>query len=323
MNFWKGKNVFVTGGIGFLGSWLVKDLVEKGAHVVVLVGDNDPRSNFYRFNLEKKSVIIHGYLQDHHLLVRILNDYEINYVFHLAAQPIVTIANKNPFSTFESNIRGTYNLLEACRIHGKTECVVVASSDKAYGSHDKLPYYEHAPLKGEHPYDVSKSCTDLLTNCYFKTYNLPVVITRSGNFYGGGDFNFSRIVPDTVMSVINGKQPIIRSDGTFIRDYIYVKDVVDAYMKLAENIHKPEVCGHAFNISTDKKHTVLDMVNTILKVMNSNLQPVILNQVKSEIKHQYLSGGKIRNAINWEPKYDLEAGLKETAQWYLEIFSND
>ena len=321
MSFWQDKKVFVTGGIGFLGSWLVKELVDSGAQVVVLIGDEDPRSNFYKFSLNDSVTMIYGYLQDYLLLNRTINEYEIDIIFHLAAQPIVGVAIKNPLNTFESNIRGTYNLLEACRNNPKVKGVLIASSDKAYGSHDVLPYDESFALKGEYPYDVSKSCTDLLSNCYFKTYGLPVVITRSANFYGGGDYNFSRIVPDTIISVLNNNPPIIRSDGSFVREYIYIKDTVDAYVKLAENIDK--VKGQAFNISSGTKYSVLEVVNKILALMNSNLKPIILNEVKSEIKHQYLSGDKIKEFLSWEHKYTFDEGLKETIEWYKEIFKKD
>lgn len=318
-NFWEDRNVFVTGATGFLGSYLVRDLVNKGANVIVLVYDKISKSNFYRFGLDKKTTIINGSVTDYLLLKRALNEYEIDTIFHLAAQAIVGTANRSPLSTFNSNVKGTWNLLEAARQNELTRGVVIASSDKAYGSQEQLPYHEGMPLQGEHPYDVSKSCADLIGLAYHKTYGLPVNITRSGNFYGGGDLNFNRIIPDTIRSVIRDKAPIIRSDGTFIRDYIYIEDVSGAYLKIAKSIEEKKIGGEAFNISTDKKHAVVDVVNLILQLMNSNLKPEVLNIVKAEIKDQYLSSEKIKAALNWQPQHTLEEGLKKTIPWY-EVF---
>ena len=316
--FWEDKNVFVTGGSGLLGSHLIKKLLELKAHkIVVLVRDYVPKSLFFSEKVSEKVITVDGKVEDFRLIERTLNEYEIDTVFHLAAQPLVTIANRGPLATFESNIRGTWNVLEACRLHKDIiKRIVIASSDKAYGSQEELPYRETAPLKGEHPYDVSKSCVDLISQSYHKTYGLPIAITRCGNFYGPGDLNFNRIVPETIKNVIENKRPPIRSDGTFIRDYIYIPDAVDGYLKISENMDKKEIIGEAFNISTSNKLSVLEMVKLILKIMNSNLEPKILNEAKGEIKHQYLDGSKIKRILNWEPKHSIEQGLTETIEWY-------
>jgi len=317
-NFWEDKSVFITGGSGLLGSHLIKKLLEHNTYrIVVLVRDYVPKSIFFSEKLNEKVIIVDGKVQDFHLIERTLNEYEIDTVFHLAAQPLVTIANKSPLSTFESNIRGTWNVLEACRLHkDRIKRVVVASSDKAYGTKKELPYTEEAHLQGEHPYDVSKSCVDLIAQSYNKTYGLPVAITRSGNFYGPGDLNFNRIIPETIKNVLNNKRPVIRSDGTYIRDYIFIPDVVDGYLNIAENLHREDIEGQAFNISTNKKISVLELVQLILKIMDSNLEPEILNEAKGEIKHQYLSGEKAKRLLNWEPKHSIEEGLIKTIEWY-------
>ena len=257
-NFWKGKNVFITGCTGLLGSWLTKALVERGANVIGLIRDLVPKSNLNWSGFNKKITTIRGELEDYVLLERALNEYEIDSVYHLGAQTIVTIANRNPISTFETNIKGTWNLLEACRRSPKIERIIFASSDKAYGAQDKLPYNEETPLEGRHPYDVSKSCADLLCQSYHETYNLPVCITRCGNFYGGGDLNFNRIVPGTIRSVLNKEQPIIRSNGKMIRDYFYIEDGVEAYLTLAEKMDEDNIHGEAFNFSNEEPLTMED-----------------------------------------------------------------
>jgi len=317
-NFWEDKNVFITGGSGLLGSHLVKRLLElKTYRIVVLVRDYVPKSLFFSEKLNEKVIMVNGKVEDFSLIERTLNEYEIDTVFHLAAQPLVTIANKGPLSTFESNIKGTWNVLEACRLHNnKIKRILIASSDKAYGTQKELPYKETAPLQGEHPYDVSKSCVDLISQSYYKTYGLPIIITRCGNFYGPGDLNFNRIVPETIKNVLRNKRPPIRSDGTYIRDYIFIPDAVDGYLKIAENIEKENLKGEAFNISTSNKLTVLELTKLILKIMNSELEPEILNEAKGEIKHQYLDGGKIKKLLNWEPKHSIEEGLSKTIKWY-------
>jgi len=314
--FWKDRNVFVTGCTGLLGSWLTKALVESGANVTGLIRDLVPKSNLNWSGFNDKINIVRGEVEDYFLLQRVMDEYEIDTVFHLAAQTIVTIANRNPISTFESNIKGTWNVLEACRRALLVRRAIVASSDKAYGDQEALPYNENTPLEGKHPYDVSKSCTDLLCGAYFETYKLPVCVTRCGNFYGGGDLNFNRIVPGTIRSVLNKEPPIIRSDGLLVRDYFYIEDGVEAYLLLAEKMEKLGIQGEAFNFSNEIQVTVLELVEKILKVMKSNLKPKILRESTNEIKHQYLSAKKARETLKWKPKYTLEEGLRRTIKWY-------
>lgn len=319
-NFWKDRNVFVTGCTGLLGSWLTKSLAEKKANVVGLIRDSVPKSNLNWSGSADEIVTVRGAVEDYFLLERTINEYEVDSVFHLAAQTIVTIANRNPISTFKSNIEGTWNILEACRRASLVSRIVVASSDKAYGDQVKLPYDENTPLEGRHPYDVSKSCADLICRAYFKTYALPVCITRCGNFYGGGDLNFNRIVPGTIRSVLNNERPIIRSDGTFLRDYFYIKDGAEAYLHLAKHMEDKSIHGDAFNFSIEQPLTVVDIVNKVLEAMESDLKPTILNRATNEIKDQYLTAQKARNLLNWRPLYTLEEGLKETVAWYKTFF---
>ena len=320
MSFWKNKNVFVTGCTGLLGSYLVKELIEQDANVTGLVRDHVPQSNLYQGEHIKKMNIVRGSLEDLAVIERALGEYEIDTVFHLAAQAIVGVANRNPISTFEANILGTWNILEACRKHPLIKRVIVASSDKAYGDQENLPYDENMPLQGKHPYDVSKSCADLISHTYFHTYGLPVCITRCGNLYGGGDLNFNRIIPQTIQLVLNGEAPEIRSDGTFVRDYFYIEDAVQAYLLLAEKMEENNLAGEAFNFSNEIQLTVLELVEKILKKMNSNLKPKVLNQGSNEIKHQYLSAEKARKLLNWTPAYTIDEGLEKTIEWYTEFF---
>lgn len=300
-----------------VGSWLVRRLVENGASVVCLVRDWVPQSELIASRQIEKVNTVRGDVRDQSLLERVLGEYEIDTVIHLAAQTIVTIANRNPVSTFETNIRGTWCLLEACRRSPRVKQVVVASSDKAYGDQEVLPYSEKMPLQGRHPYDVSKSCADLIAQTYAETYQLPVVISRCGNFFGGGDLNWNRIIPGTIRSVLRGLRPVIRSDGKYIRDYFYVEDGAVAYMTLAEKLaEKPELCGNAFNFSYENQIDVLGIVQKILKLMDCNLEPEILNQAPNEILHQYLSAEKARQMLAWRPQFSLEEGLVKTISWY-------
>lgn len=320
-NFWKDRNVFVTGCTGLLGSHLTQMLVEKRANVVGLVRDLVPKSNLVQTGIYDNINIVRGSIENFYTVERTLNEYEIDTVFHLAAQTIVGIANRNPLSTFESNIKGTWCVLEACRRVPTVNRIVIASSDKAYGEQDKLPYDENAPLAGSHPYDVTKSCADLISLMYYNTYKLPVCVTRCGNFYGPGDLNFNRIVPGTIRSVLNNKSPVIRSDGTYIRDYFYVKDGALAYIHLAEKMDDQKIHGEAFNFSNEIQVSVLELTNKILKLMKrEDLKPRILNEAKNEIKHQYLSAEKSRKMLGWKPKYNLDSGLKETIEWYKQFF---
>lgn len=285
-----------------------------------LIRDAVPKSNLYQGEYVQKINIVQGALEDLSVIERALGEYEIDTVFHLAAQAIVGVANRNPISTFEANILGTWNILETCRKHPLIKRVIVASSDKAYGDQENLPYDENMPLQGNHPYDVSKSCADLISHTYFHTYGLPVCITRCGNLYGGGDLNFNRIIPQTIQLVLNGEAPEIRSDGTFVRDYFYIEDAVQAYLLLAEKMEENNLAGEAFNFSNEIQLTVLELVEKILKAMNSNLKPNVLNQGSNEIKHQYLSAEKARKLLNWTPAYTIDEGLEKTIKWYTEFF---
>jgi len=318
--YWKNKNVFVTGATGLLGSWLVKYLFDAGANIVCLVRDNVPSSNLHRTSYSDKVISVRGSLEDYLTIERALGEYEINTIFHLGAQTIVEIANRNPLSTFESNVRGTWNILEAGRRSPRVEKVVVASSDKAYGSHKSLPYREDAPLEGRHPYDVSKSAADLITQSYYHSYKLPVAITRCGNLFGGGDLNFNRIVPGTIRSVLHNEEPVIRSDGSLIRDYFYVEDGALAYITLAEAMDDEKMHGHAFNFSNENQITVLEMVEKILQTMGSSLRPKILATASNEISHQYLSAEKARTMLGWNPQFESGDALKRTVNWYREFF---
>lgn len=322
--FWKNRSVFVTGGTGFLGSWLVQELVQRHAEVTVLIRDWIPESNFILSGLKNKVHVVWGELQDYFLLERTLNEYQVDTIFHLGAQTIVGIANANPLSTFETNIKGTWNILEAARRTRWISRIIVASSDKAYGTQPKLPYTEKNSLSGAHPYDVSKSCADLIAFSYYNTYASPVCITRCGNFFGGGDLNFNRIVPGTIRAAIENKNPLIRSNGRLIRDYIYILDVVQAYLLLAEKMDNTRLFGEAFNFSNEMRMSVLEIVKLLLKLMNAgSLKPKILNSIKSEIPKQYLCSAKARNLLGWKPRYTLEEGLKETICWYREFFQRN
>ncbi|HEX8919891.1 MAG TPA: NAD-dependent epimerase/dehydratase family protein [Pyrinomonadaceae bacterium] len=316
-SFWTDRPTFVTGATGLVGNWLVRRLTEAGADTVCLVRDWVPQSELVRAGLIERVKIVRGDVCDQELMERILGEYEVETVIHLAAQTIVPIANRNPTSTFETNIAGTWRLLEACRRSPRVKQIVVASSDKAYGEHEELPYHEHAPLHGKHPYDVSKSCADLIAQSYAATYGSPVVVARCGNFYGGGDLNWSRIVPGTIRSVLRGQRPVIRSDGNFIRDYFYVEDGAAVYMLLAESLAKnPELSGEAYNFSNEIQVTVLELVERILAAMNSDLKPDVRNEASHEIRHQYLSAAKARQDLKWQPLFTLDESLGRTIDWY-------
>lgn len=319
-NFWHEKRVFVTGCTGLLGAWLTQGLVEAGADVVGLIRDYVPQSQLYRAGTIDHIKVVRGELCDYDLLERTLAEYEIEIVYHLAAQTIVGIANRAPLSTFETNIRGTYLLLEAARRNPTVKGTVVASSDKAYGDQPQLPYYEDTPLQGKHPYDVSKSCADLIAQTYAHSYQQPVMVVRCANLYGGGDLNWNRILPGTIRSVLQGERPIIRSDGTFKRDYLYVKDAVRGYMMLAGCFDQPQMYGQAFNFGLGRPVSALDVVQTIINVSDHpQLTPVILNEVKNEIQDQYICSDKAGELLGWESQYSLEDGLAETMAWYRQF----
>lgn len=315
---WRGRRVLITGATGMVGSWLAKDLLARGAEVVCLVQDADPQSELLRSGDIQRTHVVNGQLESFADVERAVNAREVDTVFHLGAQTIVGTARRDPLGTFEANIRGTYHVLEACRRHtGLVKRVVVASSDKAYGTQPKLPYVESMPLEGREPYEVSKSCTDLIAQSYYHAYGLPVAILRCGNIYGGGDLNWSRIIPGTIRSFLHGERPIIRSDGRFIRDYLYVKDVVGACLAVADRLRDPKVQGQGFNFSPQKPLTVLEVVEAIARALNADrLKPLIKNAAAGEIRDQYLSAAKARRLLGWRATYTLQKGLAETIDWY-------
>jgi CDP-glucose 4,6-dehydratase len=316
--FWTARSVLVTGCTGLLGSWLARALVAHGAYVIGLVRDWVPASELIHSGIIEEIVVVRGDVCDQNLVERVLGEYEVETVFHLAAQTIVGVANRNPIGTFETNIRGTYCLLEACRRSPLVSQIVVASSDKAYGAHEQLPYCEGAPLQGRHPYDVSKSCADLLAQSYAATFGLPVCITRCGNLYGGGDLNWNRIIPGTIRSILDDQRPVVRSDGSHIRDYFYVEDGVLAYLTLARCLAEdPALAGEAFNFSNEIQITVLDLVRQILRLAGrEDLIPDVRGQARHEIRHQYLDASKARSTLGWKPQFGLSDGLRRTLSWY-------
>ncbi|MBU1043322.1 MAG: GDP-mannose 4,6-dehydratase [Candidatus Omnitrophica bacterium] len=316
-NFWKNKQVFITGHEGFLGSWLTKILIEAGARVIGLdIVKNRKQIVLNQKGLRKRIKGIKGNVANMKLVKNIIDQEKPEIIFHLAAEAIVGRSNKNPITTFKSNIEGTWNILEASRGKSFINSIVIASSDKAYGSHDKLPYSEESELKGDHPYDVSKSCADLIAYTYFHTYNLPVCVTRCGNIYGPGDYNFSRIIPDAMRCVNNDKTLIIRSDGKFVRDYVYVEDIVEGYILLAEKIKSLNLAGSAFNFSDENPITVLEILNKLFEIASKKANYKILNKAKYEIKKQYLDSKKARKVLGWKPRYSLQQGIKKTLLWY-------
>ena len=305
-----------------VGTALVQRLITAGADVVCLVRDWIPQSEMVRGGSIERIKVVRGDVTEQATLERALGEYEIDTVIHLAAQTLVGIANRNPVSTFEANIQGTWALLEACRRSPMVKQIVLASSDKAYGSHDVLPYGEDAALQGRHPYDCSKSCSDLIGQTYAHSYKSPVTITRCGNFYGPGDLNWNRIVPGTIRSVVRGQRPIIRSDGQFIRDYFFVEDGAAAYMLLAQSLaENPDLRGEAFNFSNEIQVTVLQLVDKMLKKMGSSLTPDVRNEASNEIRNQYLSADKARRVLNWAPAYTLDEGLEQTIGWYTKFLA--
>jgi CDP-glucose 4,6-dehydratase len=316
-SFWDNRPTLVTGATGLLGGWLVKRLLSMGADVVCVIRDSVPQSELIRSGSIDRVKVVRGDVCDRVFLERVLGEYEIDTVMHLAAQTIVGIANRNPISTFETNIAGTWQMLEACRHSPTVKQIVMASSDKAYGDCDTLPYVETTPLQGLHPYDVSKSCADLIAQTYGHTYKLPVAITRCGNFYGGGDLNWNRIIPGTIRSILQGKAPVIRSDGSYIRDYIYVEDGAAAYTLLAEQLaSNSSLYGQAFNFSNETQVTVLDLVTKIVNIMGEGLKPIVQNQASNEIKHQFLNAAKAKEILGWMPEFTIDRGLEKTIVWY-------
>jgi CDP-glucose 4,6-dehydratase len=319
--FWRNRRTLITGATGLLGSWMINSLEDLDASIVCLVRDWVPHSNFLTIQELDKFTLVRGDLVDADLIERTLVEYEIRSVFHLAAQTQVTIANQNPISTFETNIAGTWRLLEACRRAPSVDQIIVASSDKAYGSSNDLPYKESTPLNGKHPYDVSKSCADLIAHSYAKTFGLPIIVTRCGNIYGGGDLNWNRLIPGTLRSLWYDEQPVIRTNGSQLRDYVYVADVVDAYLQLAEtSADDSSLYGNAFNISTNAPYSVIDLTSLIIDLSGKSVQPIILNEATNEIPEQYLDASKLHKTINWQPPHGLQTGLNATIEWYQSYF---
>lgn len=315
--FWRDRPTLVTGATGLVGGWVVKRLLDAGANVVCFVRDWVPASELVRADLWPRVTVARGDIRDQAVLERVLGEFEIDTVIHLAAQTIVGIANRNPISTFDTNIAGTWAMLEACRRSPLVRQIIMASSDKAYGAAESLPYNEATPLQGRHPYDVSKSCADLLATSYAVTYGLPVVITRCGNFYGGGDLNWNRIVPGTVRSLLRGARPVIRSDGEFVRDYFYVEDGAAAYLQLAEQLaNRRELAGEAFNFSNEIQVSVRELAEKIAVLMGRPPDLDIRNEASHEIRHQYLDATKARKVLGWSPLYTLDEGLARTIAWY-------
>jgi CDP-glucose 4,6-dehydratase len=322
--FWSGRRVLITGATGMVGAWLVKELLRRGAQIVALVRDHDPQTEFYRSGDSAATTIVTGQLEDFMAVERALNDHEVNTVFHLAAQPIVGAALRNPLATFETNIRGTYNLLEACRrLNGLVERVVIASSDKAYGTSVQLPYTESMPLRGEQPYEVSKSCADLIATSYHRTFGMRVAIARCGNIFGGGDLNWSRLVPGVIRAGLEARPFIIRSDGQFVRDYLYVKEAVAAYCRLAECLSQPDVAGEAFNFGPETAISVLQMVGHIQRLMQTEaIGFEIRDTARGEIRSQYLDSTKARQRLGWQSRFRLDEALSETIDWYRRFFDH-
>ncbi len=320
---WAGRRVMVTGATGIVGSWLTRQLVDDGAHVVALVRDMDPQSELLRSGTIDRLSVVNGALEDYDAVERAVVADECDTIFHLGAQTIVGSARHAPVPTLAANVQGTWHVLEVARRHpGIVRAVVVASSDKAYGTSPVLPYTEDMPLRGEGPYDVSKSCTDLISQSFATTYGVPVAIARCGNIYGGGDLNWSRIVPGTIRSLLQGQQPVLRSDGTFLRDYLHVDDVVTAYLRLAEALADPAMAGEAFNFSDESPLTVRAIYDAIcLATVGVQVEPVVLGQAQGEIHDQYLDSSKARDPLGWTTSVMLDEGLRRTAEWYRHLLA--
>jgi CDP-glucose 4,6-dehydratase len=315
--FWRDKRVLVTGVTGVVGGWVARRLIGQGAHVVALLRGPDERTMFYRSGDARRCAIVAGRLEDYRAVERAANEHEVDTVIHLGAQAIVGAAQRAPLPTIEANVLGTCHVLEAARVHSSlVRRVVVASSDKAYGDHGQRAYDESAPLAARHPYDVSKACGDLIAQTYAHTYGLPVTIARCGNIYGGGDLNWSRIVPGTIRALLAGQRPVVRSDGTAVRDYLYVEDAAEAYLLLAEQAERADVRGQAFNISPERPMSVLDLIERIAAAVGTRLEPDVRTTARNEIPYQALTSARVRQVLGWAPRFDLENGLRETVAWY-------
>ena len=317
--FWKDKRVLITGHEGFLGSNLTRTLIAAGARVTGLDVKTHRKQTIFTADDYGRMTSVRGTVENFKLVSRLLEEQDIEYVFHLGARALVGDCLKDPVKGFSVNIKGTWQVLEAVRRRSRIKAVVVASTDKAYGVHEDLPYVEDAPLKADAPYDVSKSCADMLAYTYYKTYNVPVSVTRCGNIYGPGDFNFSRIIPDAVRCVVHNKTLKIRSDGTFVRDYVYVDDIVAAYLTLAEQMGRREVCGQAFNFSDGKPLSVLDLIKHIYAVMGVEGRYKVCNTARCEIPAQYLDASKAKKLLGWTAANTIEQGLRKAIAWYREV----
>ncbi|MDO8614701.1 MAG: GDP-mannose 4,6-dehydratase [Dehalococcoidia bacterium] len=320
-SFWQGKSVMVTGVGGFVATHLAADLADRGASVVGVLRDSRGSRRLRLFGISERIDVVHGSIEDYALIERAFNEYEVEYCFHLAAQAIVGIANRAPMSTFESNIRGTWTLMEAARHNPLLKGVVMASSDKVYGDHNVLPYTEDSPLLAKYPYDASKLCAEVLARSYAATFDLPVGVVRCANIYGGGDLNWSRVIPGTIRSMLKDEAPVIRSDGTLERDYMYVTDAVSAYVTLAENLGRDEVRGEAFNFGWGRGYSVLEIVETVLKQGGSSLRPRVLGQNKGEINRQWLDSAKANRILEWSPAVALDEGVRRSIRWYKAYLS--
>lgn len=319
MNIFKGKNILVTGGTGFIGSHVVQSLLKKGAHVHTTFLTIHPNSYFCKEGLGKKVTMHRVDITNFFAMQEIIIRNSIEYIFHLAAEPLVEVAYANPRRALEINIMGTTNVLDAARLYGKVKAIVVASSDKAYGKLSSGKYKETDALRGNHPYEVSKSAADLISHTYYKTYRLPIVTTRFGNIYGEGDIHFSRIIPGIMEAVIKKKPLLIRSNGMFERDYLYVKDVVEGYLLLAEQIEKSQ--GHAYNFGSEEHHSVLSLIKLSEKLLHKKIPYSILNTAQNEIPYQSLDYTKIQKEFNWKPKTKLKNILPVIHRWYRKIIS--
>lgn len=325
MSSWDGMRVLVTGCTGFVGAWLCDELLRDGAEVTGLVWPSASMAAYERLSLPERIREVPGDINDGVLLRSVLHDGEIDAVFHLAAQAIVTQANQSPTETYDVNVRGTWTLLDAIREAAPAvRRIVVATSDKVYGDQPVLPYSEQTPLGAVHPYDVSKACADLVATSYAKSFGMPVAIIRCGNIYGGGDLNMGRLIPGTIRSILAGERPFIRSDGTLTRDYVHVQDVQRAYVRTAEALDQPRFRGEAFNFGNERPVSVLEVVELILQYLGRpDLRPVIGNVASGEILHQWLQSSKARRELCWEPAVSLEEGLRETVAWYQDFFRTD
>ena len=322
VRFWRGRNVLVTGCSGFLGSWLTQTLVEQGALLVGLIRDQVPQSHLTRSGTIKQIRVVRGGVEDYDLVHRLLNEYEVDTIFHLAALTIVPIAYRAPLTTFESNIKGTWVILEAARNSPLINRVILASSDKAYGSQKELPYTEEMPLLAQYPYDVSKACAEMLASTYYHTYNLPVAVTRCANLYGGGDLNFNRLVPEVIRAALLGERPVIRSDGLMRRDYLFVRDAANAYLTLAEKLDTLALQGEAFKFGMDNPISVLEMTRLIISLsQHPELEPIVEGRDLKEIQDQYLCSDKAREILGWRPQHTLREGLGQAMAWYQDYFA--